>query len=976
VNAMNINEIVYEKSRSSDMINTSTTNRKAAAVQSTEKSIKSINLNETPASLNRASENYARNLGQDEKNSSISKEAEKSNVECFQEVMDRMTEDDVSDLEKEGMSFEKYEAERLDRAVTRMKEQKQMREDGIEGELERRETQKEDVERAAIQNACEGYVSEQIIQALQAANLPLTKENAQKISQALDMSNSVDNLTDAGKQFMVQNQLEPTIQNFYQAGYIAHSHNAYASGLNVRDEENWNELQDQVKGILENAGIDVSDETIMQCKWLYENDLPINEDSLKRMNEIQSIQDNYDTQKVLEKIIDTYEIGGSPESTSLSFLSGDAKQVTEDFLKEVEKLLEDSEIDIKAVTSRRQLEEVYMKMTTEVSQKLLEKGIKIDIEHIQDVIDGLKQIEDDYYKGLLKEANVEPTADKISLLKDTTQKIFDIANGPSVMLGKTFADRNIQTVDTLHEAAKESSQQFERANESYETMRTEIRRDLGDSISKAFKGIDSILNDLGVEDTEANRRAVRILGYNNIEITPDSIMKMKHYDSKVQKLLDGMTPSVTVEMIKNGVNPLDTSIDELNAKINEIQEELGVTDEEKYSEFLWKLDKNHSLNEDERKAYIGIYRMLHQVEKSDGAAIGSVLKAGRELTLSNLMTAVKTSKSKGIDQGVDDSFGSLEELNFKKETISEQVEYYRQVTSEVLGKLTPDVLEKVNNEFGDISLEKLKEELQGVTDVSHKEYLSEKLDSILKQVEKSDDLIAMLEATNQPVTLENILSMEFVSNKQLWKQLSKNMNKEQLEEVKESSEEIISNLDNEEVEKYFDDLTEKASKVVNQQMENDDNTFKDISLIRLMGSSLCLTGSLARQENYHIPMIVGADIADVHVTILHREEKAGKVEVAFQSEVYGQIKAEFSVKEKDVKGFIMVDNQETLEKLRRTTDNFAVQVNELGLNVKHIDYGFYQDIHSTVPEAGGETASTKTLLTVAKTFISMIGTIE
>ena len=84
------------------------------------------------------------------------------------------------------------------------------------------------------------------------------------------------------------------------------------------------------------------------------------------------------------------------------------------------------------------------------------------------------------------------------------------------------------------------------------------RSDLGDSIQKAFQNVDDILRDNGLELTEANKRAVRILGYNQMDLTKESIEGIKLYDTKVNQMFKNMQPSVTVEMIRRGKNPLDS----------------------------------------------------------------------------------------------------------------------------------------------------------------------------------------------------------------------------------------------------------------------------------------------------------------------------------------------------------------------------------------------------------------------------------
>lgn len=102
------------------------------------------------------------------------------------------------------------------------------------------------------------------------------------------------------------------------------------------------------------------------------------------------------------------------------------------------------------------------------------------------------------------------------------------------MLGIPEAD--VSTIDGAYEQGMQMKSALEKAGVQYETLMTAPRTDMGDSIQKAFRNVDDILNDLGVEATEENRRAVRILGYNGIEITEDSIIQMKAADEEVQRM--------------------------------------------------------------------------------------------------------------------------------------------------------------------------------------------------------------------------------------------------------------------------------------------------------------------------------------------------------------------------------------------------------------------------------------------------------
>ena len=116
--------------------------------------------------------------------------------------------------------------------------------------------------------------------------------------------------------------------------------------------------------------------------------------------------------------------------------------------------------------------------------------------------------------------------------------------------------------------------------------------------------MDYILADLDLELTSENQRAVRILAYNKTEITVDNINMIKAADAEVQRAFDNMTPAVVLQMIKKGIQPLDLSISQLNDIAAEIKSEIGEESADKFSKFLWKLEKNNQITEEERSSYI------------------------------------------------------------------------------------------------------------------------------------------------------------------------------------------------------------------------------------------------------------------------------------------------------------------------------------------------------------------------------------
>lgn len=340
------------------------------------------------------------------------------------------------------------------------------------------------------------------------------------------------------------------------------------------------------------------------------------------------------------------------------------------------------------ITAKLQLEEIRLKLTVEAGQKMLAKGINVATEGLEQVVAGLRELQREYFRNLSQEVMKDGTPksltagaiegeEAVSLAEQTEEYTAAIRKAPAAVLAETAEERHEITFRGLAEralslrtkllgegndfedlegeiqtgASKSVSQEALRA---YESGATEVRRDLGDSIKKAFANMDSLLDTNGIELTEANRRAVRILGYNGMEITTENVENIKYYDAKVTQLTSQMTPSVVMEMLKRGINPLDSTIDRLSFELNSVIAEMGATPEEKYSSFLVRMEESGAITREQRDGYIGIYRMLYQLEKSDGAAIGAAVRAGKQLTLGNLMAEVRSSKT-SIDADIDDT---------------------------------------------------------------------------------------------------------------------------------------------------------------------------------------------------------------------------------------------------------------------------------------------------------------------------------
>ena len=344
------------------------------------------------------------------------------------------------------------------------------------------------------------------------------------------------------------------------------------------------------------------------------------------------------------------------------------------------------------ITAKLRLEEIRLRLTVEAGQRMYAKGINVASEDIEKVVTELREMQREYFRNLSQETDdgnfrsgktagrvLEGDAARLigddGIASETEERVRNLGRAPVSLIAKSFEERRTITFAQLTDRALSMRRELLESGETYESIEgrlenggnaigenvlkaydegaTQIRRDLGDSIAKAFEGMDSLLEMNGIEITEANRRAVRILGYNSMEITAENIENIKYFDNKVTGLAKKMTPPVVMELLKRGVNPLDSTVDGLTQTVDRILSEMGDTPEEKYSSFLVKLEEKGAISPAERSGYIGIYRMLYRLEKSDGSPIGALLNSGRELTLGNLLTELRSAQT-GIDADIND----------------------------------------------------------------------------------------------------------------------------------------------------------------------------------------------------------------------------------------------------------------------------------------------------------------------------------
>lgn len=877
-----------------------------------------------------------------------------------------------------------------------------------------------------------------IANALKEQDLPVTKENVTGVLEAVSMAENLEPVAESTALYLIQNKMEPTIENMYIAQHSTGNCmlGDYGREFFAKDTGNYyskigagrdfNGMNQKMEEIITRAGLEVNEETMDAAKWILEHQLPLTEENLKLADQISEVSIPQETKKLIESIVSTIARGEKPIKAPLTtddnFIRRSEEVVktleqtsTEDikalvFGKEditIENLSKEIESpsgrganlrdgDARVIVAYRTVEELRLQMTLQASVRMMRNGIPVETTKLSNLVEELRSLEEEAYRTMMKGHKIEETQEKINLLSAIAIRGEALAFLPAAVVGNVLKENVIPTIDELYQRGNVMRNEYLHAKESYEALGTAPRRDLGDNIQKAFQNVDNLLNEIGAETTAENQRAARILGYNSMEISMKNINDVKVLDAKVQYLMRNLAPSVTLEMVRRQMNPLNKPIDEVNEEIARLREELNITRDDEYSKFLWKMEQSKDISPEEREAYVGIYRLLRQVEKSDGAVIGSILEQGNELTLQNLLTNVRTRKHHNVDYRVEDAFGVVESRTEAKNSISAQIEqgfsngsegeseqskYQRYLAGQILDTISPEKLAQVMEDKG-LMDKNLEEVLDAMTEANvdselEGRYIKEELQRIAQYKQTEDRVISQLEALDIPMTFRNITSMEGIlqGQGQLFRQLL-NLDSEENEDVEQMFESAIEASGEEEtLKEVYASLEKTAKKLTEHYVNEEEITSLDVRSMKTLYSQFHILGQMSRQEKYFVPLNTDEGWTGVNLTILHQNENQGKVQVSMETKKFGRVKAEFFVTRDRISGYVASNHADGLELLKSGDTRLLGDLSGIQENVQ-IDYLREDKLEWFKPEASqGERVHTTTLYGVAKSFLKNLSSL-
>lgn len=881
------------------------------------------------------------------------------------------------------------------------------------------------------------------------AGVPLTRETAQTAVQALEKAAFLQQPGEETLKYMIENGSQPTLQELYMAQYSSgidgnrkgsgyyQDENGYLA--RKADTTDWESLELQIDRIIEEAGLDKTAASEDAAKWIIENGIPLTKGTLSSYLGLEKTVLPSEQKEWFQAMAVAVSDGKTPleaDLTGKASLWEQASEIWEHMQKLTDEAAElaaekgnsltlhnlyeaQEEIDSgkqsfapENITARRQLEETRLQMTISANRELLKSGYAIETSELEQLVEALKNVEKKQNEILFGGKETEETADRAMLYTETLQTVKEIPKMPLAVVGRVLDSETEFTLSRVKETGEALASAYQKANESYETLQTAPRADMGDSIRKAFRNAEVLLDELQLEATDDNKRAVRILGYNRMEITEENIETVRNADQALRGAVNKLTPAAALKMIRDGKNPLQMNIAELDDYLRD-QQQNEEAEQEKYSRFLYKLEQQKEISEEEKQSYIGIYRLLHQIEKSDGAVIGALVNEGAELSFRNLLTALRTSRAKRVDAVIDDDFGTVQQVQREALTIDEQInaafasgeekegdqesgksdegsgsaaagDYYRRLAREAYENLDADKLAHMQQPLDEgTKLEYFAESLREMQPDAELDaaYLKMQIETFRESQKMQGSSIELLELLEEPVTLENAQAMQEYQkdgNKTFKKikecaDITDNDGK-----LKENIAELTEHFDEkEDAVTAYHSLAEMQQKILeNALYEGEKISFSDAKELGLLYKQLSFMAKLADTERYEIPVVTEDSIVALHLQIVHSETEKGMVEASMETEHFGKISIKLQVAEDRVQGFFIGSEQGREEQLDSIRKEISQRLTSMGFETSDMNIGFRKDLKTGFSfeekEEKDSVVSTKTLYRTAKAVISTI----
>ena len=828
---------------------------------------------------------------------------------------------------------------------------------------------------------------------MQGADIAVNDESVAEVKGALEKSSELKPLSENTKNYMVANGIEPSIAGIYQA-QAATSSSISADGVtigrcaNVVSDADFEALRPGIEKIIASAGIEVNDKTLADARAFIDAQIPVTKENLEYKAQLDLIDIDMiqaDSDEMLNKILDNMKLGGKAENTLVIGSPIDDIRTALDTINRAE-YADAANVVSKGETftiASLKLEMDARSFSIEYSAVSVSTGNS----EVRNQASDVQQAADKAYDTLVTarvlmsaNASIYLVKNNISILTTPIDELnsmlmeYEQADGMYEEAQIAYTDV-LEARKTLNEIVRNPARvfasMFDKMNETYEAVGTQIRGDLGDSLKKAVQGsADDIIKELGLEGTDEDKEAIKVLAANNMDMTRENVETVKSVNAMINNLIKNMKPETVLNMIKDGVNPMNASIEEVNEYLTEANDKASKDNEEKFSKFLYKLDRTNGITKEQRKQFIGIYQMMNIFTRDAGVAAGALIKQGAEVTMNNLMTAYNSRKHYDMDAVIDENTGMAE--------VSGTANYYSALFMANGGLVTPNTLKNVDNSsgIGEQSVEMFIEQLEDNYDAAAEEqYYEEYLKEQQAAVQAGADILRQIRNADTEINSGNIQAVKaFLESGQFPDirgiKTTRDYARDSIEKI--GHKEKLSLMYEEMKDETEEELQEVLSKAGDLDTQIDVN-YEGFLDLRLKDRTIGYIKNLALRHDYRIPYITDSGSTGMlKLTLVQDDDNKGRISVNMLSSVLGKVSVEAKADRESLGMYIVSDTAVSDEESQLLEDMEESLKEGFGFTNVSVNITKSSDVPYVTYEAAADSVATDKLYEIAAQIVKQL----
>lgn len=828
---------------------------------------------------------------------------------------------------------------------------------------------------------------------MQGADIAVNDESVAEVKGALEKSSELKPLSENTKNYMVANGIEPSIAGIYQA-QAATSSSISADGVtigrcaNAVSDADFEALRPGIEKIIASAGLEVNDNTLADARAFIDAQIPVTKENFEYKAQLDAIdieKIQADSDEMLNKILDNMKLGGKAENTLVIGSPIDDIRTALDTINRAE-YADAANVVSKGETftiASLKLEMDARSFSIEYSAASVSTGNS----EVRNQAADVQQAADKAYDTLVTarvlmsaNASIYLVKNNISILTTPIDELnsmlmeYEQADGMYEEAQIAYTDV-LEARKTLNEIVRNPARvfasMFDKMNETYEAVGTQIRGDLGDSLKKAVQGsADDIIKELGLEGTDEDKEAIKVLAANNMDMTRENVETVKSVNAMINNLIKNMKPETVLNMIKDGVNPMNASIEEVNEYLTEANDKASKDNEEKFSKFLYKLDRTNGITKEQRKQFIGIYQMMNIFTRDAGVAAGALIKQGAEVTMNNLMTAYNSRKHYDMDAVIDENTGMAE--------VSGIANYYSALFMANGGLVTPNTLKNVDNSsgIGEQSVEMFIEQLEDNYDAAAEEqYYEEYLKEQQAAVQAGADILRQIRNADTEINSGNIQAVKaFLESGQFpdirGVKTTRDYARDSIEKI--GHKEKLSLMYEEMKDETEEELQEVLSKAGDLDTQIDVN-YEGFLDLRLKDRTIGYIKNLALRHDYRIPYITDSGSTGMlKLTLVQDDDNKGRISVNMLSSVLGNVSVEAKA-DRESLGMYIVSDTAVSDEGSQLLDVMEESLKEgFGFTNVSVNITKSSDVPYVTYEAAADSVATDKLYEIAAKIVKLL----